>query len=91
MECLVDSEELVDIATANIQVQLFHMEQILNTYSGKRYHLRQNVAERYDLIEVKKLGKEYFLVNDVTKEEMFGWLKKHLKVVLTEDKVKKKC
>lgn len=67
-----------------ICLKLFQIEQILNEYSGKRYHIIQNVNDRYDIIKVKENFKKKMLLENATKEEAYEWLKQKLRVELRE-------
>ena len=61
---------------------LLDYENVLNQYSGKRYHFRIAVDQSVSLIEVKSIGKEKIIVKNLTEEQMVVWFKRHFKVVL---------
>jgi len=73
-------DQIVNLATSNLELQLFHIEQLLNRYSGKRYHIRESLEGKTSLIEIIKFGKEKTIVKDLTTEQMFSWLQKHLRL-----------
>jgi hypothetical protein len=68
-----------------ICLKLFQIEQILNEYSGKRYHIITLTTGRHNLVEVKRIGKEKLIVQNLTSEMMYSYLKKYLKVELKNE------
>lgn len=65
---------------------LMEYEQLLNSYSGKRYHFRKNDNQSVCLVEVIKIGQEKIIIDNLTDDQMYNWLKRHIKVTLKEDK-----
>jgi len=63
---------------------LLEYENILNQYSGKRYHVRVELDQSITLVQVKSIGNEKIIVKNLTEEQMVIWLKRHLKVVIRQ-------
>jgi len=61
---------------------LLDYENVLNEYSGKRYHFRIEVDQSISLLEVKSIEKEKIIIKNLTEEQMVVWFKRHFKVVL---------
>lgn len=77
-----------------VRFTLLDFEQLLNTYSGKRYHLRQDdVAtiqnERFSIYEIVRFGEERKIIGDLSGVQMISYLQRHLKVELKEDELTK--
>ncbi len=70
--------------------KIFEYETILNELSEKRYHVKQNEELKCYLVEVKKYGQEEIIVEGLTLEEMYGVLRKHIKVEFVSDSLLKK-
>ncbi len=69
--------------TEPVELKLLHFEQLLNQFTKKRYHLRQGaISGLVSLILIREIGKEAVIVENLTPDQMYGWFKRHLKVVL---------
>lgn len=61
---------------------LLEFENILNQYSGKRYHIKINEDGSISLVQVKSIGKEILIVKFITEEQMLNFLKRNVRVSL---------
>ena len=62
--------------------QFLEIENLLNQSSGKRYHFRSGDDWKFSIVEVKKIGNEKIIVEDLDIHQMIAYLKKNLKVTL---------
>ncbi len=63
---------------------ILEIEQLLNMFSNKRYHVSECGEGTCALVEIIKMGKESIIVSGLTQEQMLDYLKKHLQVSLKE-------
>lgn len=64
--------------------ELLGYEELLNRFSGKRYHLVQSSfdPELFSLKLIHGIGIETVLMENVTSEKLLAYIKKNLKVQL---------
>lgn len=65
---------------------LLNFENLLNEFSGKRYHFKAGDDWKFSIVEVERIGKEKILVENLSYDEMYVWIKRRLKVILVEKK-----
>jgi len=62
---------------------LIELENLLNQYSGKRYHFKADDDWLFSIVEVVKIGKEKIIVKDLTLEQLYNFLKRNIKISLS--------
>jgi len=62
--------------------KLIELENLLNEYSGKRYHFKAGDDWLFSIVEVEKIGKEKLIVKDLTLDQLYGFIKKNIKITL---------
>lgn len=70
--------------------KLIELENLLNEYSGKRYHFQMNTdwdRPRYAIVEIIKLGKEKTIIKDLTLDQLYAFIKRNIKITLEQKKL----
>lgn len=67
-------------------VKMLEYEQLLNDYSGKRYHISSgNDLQKFSLILINKNKIDKVLVSDLNVDQMLRWIQRHLVVDIVRD------
>ncbi len=64
--------------------KVLEYENLLNEFSGKRYHIVQRIDQLFDIIEVKKIGDDNIIVMGLNLFQLYAYLKRHMKITLDE-------
>lgn len=67
--------------------ELFRIENLLNEYSGKRYHIKTPCETNgISLIEVERIGKEKFIQTCDTPEQLYCWIRRNISISISKGK-----
>jgi hypothetical protein len=76
----------LSITELSALARLIEIENLLNEYSGKRYHFLQSYS-KYSLVEVCSMGNEKIIIDNLSLPQMYAYLKKHIVCAIMDWKV----
>lgn len=63
-------------------LSILDWEQLLNTFTKKRYHIIVDYGDKVYLVEVEKIGKNKILTKSMRAEDLKLWIINHIEVSL---------